>query len=77
MVDAVPATQLYDLAADVEEKHDVADRHPEIVARLLALVEKARDDLGDHDRVGKGARFFDGPPPASADQRDGRRRRTT
>ena len=77
MVDAVPTTQLYDLEADVEEKHDVADRHPEIVARLTALVEKARGDLGDHDRVGKGARFFDGPPPASADVRDGRRRRKT
>jgi arylsulfatase A-like enzyme len=77
MVDAVPQAQLYDLASDIEEKHDVADRHPEIVARLTALVEKARDDLGDHDRVGKGARFFDGPPPASADRRDGRRRRKT
>ena len=75
MVDAVPQAQLYDLEADVEEKHDAADRHPEIVARLTALVEKARDDLGDHDRVGKGARFFDGPPPSSADVRDGRRRR--
>ena len=74
MVDAVPAAQLYDLEADVGEKRDLAARHPEVVAELRKLVERARRDLGDHDRVGEGARFFDGPPPTSADERDGRRR---
>jgi arylsulfatase A-like enzyme len=38
---------LYDLEADVGEKIDVAGQHPDIVRRLQALAEKARDDLGD------------------------------
>jgi len=62
MIDAVEKTQLYDLEADIEEKHDVAAEHPDIVARLLKLVEKAREDLGDYNRIGKGARFFDDGP---------------
>ena len=62
MIDAVEKTQLYDLDADIEEKHDVAAEHPDIVARLMKLVEKAREDLGDYDRIGKGARFFDDGP---------------
>jgi hypothetical protein len=32
------------------------------VARLSALAEKARADIGDFDRVGAGARFFDPEP---------------
>jgi len=74
MVDAVPETQLFDLEADVAEQHNVAGRHPDVVGRLMKLVEKARDELGDHDRIGKGARFFDQPAPTTADERDGRRR---
>ena len=62
MIDAVPKTELYDLDVDVAEKHDVAGQHPEVVAELMKLVEKARDDLGDYDRVGEGARFFDEGP---------------
>ena len=65
MIDAVPETQLYDLDNDISEKYDVADKHPEIVARMMKLVEKARADLGDYNRVGKGARFFDPNPPAT------------
>ena len=38
---------LYDLKADIGEKTNVADRHPDVVKRLLALAEKARLDLGD------------------------------
>jgi arylsulfatase len=33
--------------------------HPEIVANLLAAAERAREDLGDHDRLGRNVRFFD------------------
>lgn len=33
--------QLYDLAADVGERHDVADRHPDVVERIRALMEEA------------------------------------
>jgi arylsulfatase A len=49
---------LYDLATDVSETNDVADGHPDVVARLLAVAERARDDLGDAltKRAGKGVR---------------------
>jgi len=75
MIDAVPTTQLYDLEADIEEKHNVADQRPDVVARLMKLVERARQELGDYDRIGRGARFFDKPIPRSPEERDGRRRR--
>jgi arylsulfatase A-like enzyme len=38
---------LYDLTADIAETTDVSAAHPEIVARLEALAETARADLGD------------------------------
>jgi len=51
-------TELYDLENDVSETTDVAARHPDVVRRLEALAEKAREDLGDSltNRVGKGIR---------------------
>jgi arylsulfatase len=39
--------ELYDLQADLGETTDVAAEHPEEVARLLALAEHARGELGD------------------------------
>jgi len=59
---AILKPQLYDLATDTEEKHDLADHHPDVVAKLMQRVETARKDLGDYNRVGKGARFFDRDP---------------
>ena len=49
---------LYDLVADIGETTDVAAGHPDVVARLQALAEKARDDLGDSltKRTGRGVR---------------------
>ncbi len=41
------ALSLYNLNQDVGERHNVADRHPEIVAELQQEVEAARADLGD------------------------------
>lgn len=42
-----PATALYNLDADIGETIDVADRHPEVVARLRRDYEAALNDLGD------------------------------
>lgn len=50
---------LVDLEADPGESRSVADEHPEVLAQLLSVAEAAREDLGDHDRVGKNMRFFD------------------
>jgi arylsulfatase A-like enzyme len=49
---------LFDLAANPGETTNVAEKHPDVVARLQALAEKARDDLGDSltKRKGKGVR---------------------
>jgi arylsulfatase A-like enzyme len=49
---------LYDLEADPGETTNLAARHPEVVERLKALAEKAREDLGDSatKREGKGVR---------------------
>jgi arylsulfatase A-like enzyme len=38
---------LFDLEKDPGETTDVAARYPEVVARLTALAEQSRDDLGD------------------------------
>ena len=38
---------LYDLEADVGETTDVSNQYPEVVRRLEALAEKAREDMGD------------------------------
>ena len=49
---------LFDLEADVGETTNVADAHPEVVERLMELIEQARDDLGDSltDREGRNIR---------------------
>ena len=48
--------QLFDLSNDISEAKNVADQNPEVVKRLLALAEAAREDLGDRDRPGKNQR---------------------
>ncbi len=75
MIDAVPAPQLFDLHADIGEKHDVGAANPKVVERLMGLVEKARVDMGDYDRMGSGARFFDKAPrwPETAKWRNRRK----
>ena len=50
--------ELYDLEADVGEMRDVSGAHPDVVARLEALAEQAREELGDRliGMNGKGVR---------------------
>lgn len=47
---------LYDLEKDVAETIDVADEHPEIVAKLLAHLDSAKKDIGDVGKRGENAR---------------------
>jgi len=46
-VDRQIGLELFDLANDVGETTNVAQEHPEVVARLSAAAEKARAELGD------------------------------
>lgn len=48
--------ELYDLEKDVGEQNNVASDFPEIVQRLKALGNKAREELGDMKIQGKGVR---------------------
>jgi arylsulfatase A len=48
--------ELYDLKADISETTNLAAQYPDIVKRLLALAEKAREDLGDVGRPGSNQR---------------------
>ena len=47
--------ELYDLRADIGETTDVAEAHPEVVALLEGLADRARADLGDQRTGDKGA----------------------
>lgn len=44
--------KLVDLANDLEERHDVSSEHPEIVARMRRLAERAVVTLGNEGRSG-------------------------
>jgi hypothetical protein len=45
----------YDLEADVGESRNVADAHPEVMARLLAMADAMRAELGDARREQPGS----------------------
>lgn len=57
---------LFDLEKDPSEKTNLAHQHPDVVKRLEALAEKARDDLGDSltQRTGRNLR-----PPGKLPER--------
>lgn len=46
---------LYNLESDVGERENVAEKHPDVVARLQKLAEAARADLGDAHQKRQGA----------------------
>jgi arylsulfatase A len=48
--------ELFDLETDIAEKVNVIDDHPDVVQSLTALAEKAREDIGDWQKPGKGQR---------------------
>jgi len=47
--------ELYDMRGDIEEKHNVAAQHADIVRRMLGMAEQCRADLGDTTLNRKGA----------------------
>ena len=57
--DAVEQPLLFDLQEDVGEQVDLAGEHPDIVRKLMQEADRARAELGDYNRIGTGARFFD------------------
>lgn len=48
---AAPAA-LYDVRHDVGETREVSREHPAVVARLMAMADRARRELGDLDSAG-------------------------
>ncbi len=53
--DRRPVRELYNLHDDLGERNNVADEHPDVVARLEALVDACRGDLGDANTGAQGA----------------------
>lgn len=72
MIDAVKAPELYDLRFDWNESRNLAAQNATIVGRMMRMVEQVRSELGDYDRTGSGARFFD-PGPRRPDMEAWRR----
>lgn len=59
-------TELYNLVDDRAEERNVAADNPQIVDKLTALAQKAREDIGDEGRQGAGQRpagWIDDPKP--------------
>ena len=58
--------KLFNLAKDIHEDENLADKNPEVVKRLLAHAERAREDLGDVNLPGQGQRkagWVENPAP--------------
>jgi arylsulfatase A-like enzyme len=48
--------ELYDLDNGIGEKHDLAEKYPDVVERLKVLGEQVRKELGDGELEGEGVR---------------------
>ena len=57
--DGVEEIELYNLREEMGEENDLAGKHPEVISRMMGLVEEARETLGDYNRTGTDARFFE------------------
>lgn len=51
--------ELYNLKEDMGERRNIAAKYPGKVNELKVLIEQARNDIGDYNKIGKGARFFE------------------
>lgn len=58
-VDAVKKNELYNLRTDISERRNIAHDYPEIVTELMILVERSREEIGDYNKIGTKARFFE------------------
>jgi arylsulfatase A-like enzyme len=47
---------LFDLESDIGERTNLVERFPDVVEGLMAVAEKAREDLGDGPKAGRGVR---------------------
>ena len=47
--------QLFNLTEDISESSDLAEKHPEVMAELMALAQEMDNDLGN-DNIGPGCR---------------------
>lgn len=75
MVDAVPETALYDLSKDIGETTNIASDHADVVEKMSGLIEEGRQEIGDWDQVGSGARYYDEGPKLSAKEANGWQRK--
>ena len=57
--DGVPELMLFNLETDIGEQENLASQHPEIIEKLMNDAEQAYGDLGNYNRLGEGARFFE------------------
>jgi arylsulfatase A-like enzyme len=58
----IKSPELYNLKTDISEKNDLASERPDLVEKLLAIAENAREDLGEGARIGQGERFWESNP---------------
>ena len=61
-LEPVTGLDLYNLETDLDVRRNVAAEHPEVVERLTAPAGRAQAELGDHNRIGGGVRFFEYGP---------------